>query len=75
MSHEKLLASIIPAPIDDQIKEIEREIVIVEQITSGQVQRGTLHPNNKAIRMHRLRSILLTLRNVREQGRPQEVTT
>lgn len=66
MSFDRVYEKIVPAPIEEQIKAIEREICVVAEINKKKIAAGKINPVNAAIHLHRMRSILVTLRSVRD---------
>lgn len=55
-----------PAPIEAQIKAVENEIAIVNNVTAKAVAERKAAPAWRAIQLHALRSVLDTLHKVRD---------
>lgn len=66
MSYNRIYEKIVPATIERQIAAIEREIYTVAELNRRRIAANKLHPSQAAIHMHELRSILVTLRAVRD---------
>lgn len=67
-SHAHAQVAEQPASIDDQIKVIVSELERFSAHRDRQVRERKWHPHTGADRLHQLRSVLLTLQNVKKQG-------
>jgi hypothetical protein len=63
-----------PAPLADQITELEFELHMIEKITERKVGEGKLDPRMRNLKLWRLRSALHTLRRVHAQAAHTEDT-